>query len=92
MTAGRAARDVGGRHAGPGAWVRWFFFFFFFFFFPTDPGGRVGPEPQRIGAAEARWAHNPKVPGSKPGFATQNFLKFFKVVKKFCARAKKFLP
>ena len=25
---------------------------------------------KRIGAAEARWAHNPKVPGSKPGFAT----------------------
>ena len=24
---------------------------------------------KRIGAAEARWAHNPKVPGSKPGFA-----------------------
>ena len=25
---------------------------------------------KRIGAAEARWAHNPKVPGSKPGFAS----------------------
>ena len=24
---------------------------------------------QRIGAAEARWAHNPKVPRSKLGFA-----------------------
>ena len=38
---------------------------------------------QRIGAAEARWAHNPKVPGSKPGFATKN--KFFYV---FCVLVK----
>ncbi len=30
------------------------------------PGSEIS---KRIGAAEARWAHNPKVPGSKPGFA-----------------------
>ena len=27
-------------------------------------------ERERSGAAEARWAHNPKVGGSKPPFAT----------------------
>ena len=29
---------------------------------------------QRSGAAEARWAHNPKVGGSKPPFAIIYFL------------------
>ena len=36
----------------------------------TAPGDPRRAAYQRIGAAEARWAHNPKVPGSKPGFAT----------------------
>ena len=35
---------------------------------------------KRFGAAEARWAHNPKVRGSKPRIATNKF--FFLSVKK----------
>ena len=42
-----------------------FFIFFKVVGFVTKPETLY----QRIGAAEARWAHNPKVPGSKPGFA-----------------------
>ena len=32
---------------------------------------------QRFGAAVARWAHNPKAPGSKPGIAIQREKKYF---------------
>ena len=32
--------------------------------------GPLNHSEQRSGAAEARWAHNPKVGGSKPAFAT----------------------
>ena len=31
---------------------------------------------QRFGAAVARWAHNPKAPGSKPGIAIQREKKY----------------
>ena len=37
---------------------------------PRGTAHWIGYERERSGAAEARWAHNPKVGGSKPPFAT----------------------
>jgi hypothetical protein len=59
---------VGFTHVGSNPAADGFFILFFFYFFCNYEYTQ-----QRIGAAEARWAHNPKVRGSKPRSAIYNF-------------------
>ena len=47
------------------------------YFFSTAVPSPTTTVAQRFGAAVARWAHNPKAPGSKPGIAIQREKKYF---------------